>query len=161
MNDDLAIKLLEDYEQGKLSRREVAHRLVGLGVAMAAGGAAAAQEGAASSSTFAAQGLDHIALDVTNVARSRVFYVKHLGLQVQRDGGERSCFLGPPDGQFILALFRSDTAKMNHYCYGIPNYNPEDVVVKLQDAGITPRREGGRVYFPDPDGLTVQLASAE
>jgi hypothetical protein len=28
----------------------------------------------------------------------------------------------------------------------------------LADAGLRPRRTGNRVYFPDPDGLTVQVA---
>lgn len=160
MASHLASKLLDDYDHGELSRRELAARLVGLGAAMAgASGVAAAQLESNAGSTFNAMGLDHIALDVTDVPRSRAFYEKHLGLRVLRDGGDQRCFLGPPEGEFILALFRSDKAGMNHYCYAINNYAADNVVAKLRDAGIEPRREGNRVYFPDPDGLTVQLAA--
>lgn len=158
MNDHLAARLMDEYDRGKLSRRDVVAGLVGLGAAMAGAGTAGAQGVTTPNATFNAVGLDHIALNVTDVAKSRAFYEQHLGMAVKTDGGDQRCFLGPPDGDFILALFRSDNAGMNHYCYAIPDYNPDDVVVKLQDAGIEPRREGGRVYFPDPDGLTVQLA---
>ncbi|MEQ8849961.1 VOC family protein [Botrimarina sp.] len=160
MRTDLAAKLIDDYQRGRMSRRELAHRLLGLGAAMAAASAARGAEPAgdpAGDALLHARGIDHVALDVTDIARSREFYKKHLGLRVLRDGGERQCFMGPPGGEFILALFRSDTPGMNHYCYGIADYDPDRVAQALREAGVEPRREGGRVYFPDPDGLTVQV----
>jgi len=66
-------------------------------------------------------------------------------------------FMGA-DRDFFLTLFRAENPGLHHYCYAIRNYNPEDAVQKLRDAGLRPRREGGRVYFPDPDDLTVQVA---
>jgi len=42
----------------------------------------------------------------------------------------------------------------------IANYDPVDAVARLKAAGLTPRREGGRVYFDDPDGIECQVASA-
>jgi len=46
---------------------------------------------------------------------------------------------------------------MNHYCYAIERYDPAEAVDRLTAAGLRPRRTGNRVYFPDPDGLTVQV----
>ncbi len=50
---------------------------------------------------------------------------------------------------------------MDHYCYAIKNYDVDVAEEKLKAEGLSPRvhREGGRIYFEDPDGLTVQLAS--
>lgn len=158
MNPQLPEQLFSKYEQGALSRRDLIAKLVGLGVAMAAVEGPAAEPADDSSPVFKGKGLDHIALNVTNVARSRDFYAKHLGLTVQRDGGEQRCFMGPPGGDFILALFRSNSPGMNHYCFGTPGYQPDEAMEKLSKAGARPRREGDRIYFPDPDGITVQLA---
>jgi len=55
-------------------------------------------------------------------------------------------------------LFHSQKAGLDHYCYTIDDYEPGPVVKRLDAAGLKPERHGDRVYFPDPDGLTVQLA---
>lgn len=165
MNSELGTKLLADYEMGTISRRQLISRLMGLGAALATleTGSCAQEtstepETAVQRPTFQARGLDHIALDVTDVPRSRDFYMKHLGLRVIR-GDERAMFLGA-DRDFFLTLFRAETPALNHYCYGIEHYDPDAAVAALRAAGIEPRQTGGRVYFPDPDGLTVQIASA-
>ena len=75
-------------------------------------------------STFRATGLDHVALDVKDVPRSRDWYVKHLGLEVIRDGGEDNCFLGSGGG-FFLTLFRGDEPGLNHYCYTIRDFDAD------------------------------------
>lgn len=160
MATDLPDKLVEDFERGALTRRQLASRLLGLGAAMAVGNTAvqARESEASAESTFTATGLDHVALDVADLGRSRDFYIKHLGLEVVRES-RTSCFLGR-DGRFFLALFRSDQAGMNHYCYVIPNYDPDEAVRALQAEGLEPRRRSNRVYFDDPDGLEVQVTGA-
>jgi catechol 2,3-dioxygenase-like lactoylglutathione lyase family enzyme len=164
MSNNFVDKIVEEFEQGRLSRRQLAARLMGLGAAMAVlPGRTYAQEGAqparedapAETPTFRATGLDHIALDVVDVPRSRDFYAKHLGMRVVR-GNDDALFMGA-DRDFFLTLFRADRPQLNHYCYTIRDFDPDDAVEKLGTAGLRPRREGNRVYFPDPDGLTVQV----
>jgi catechol 2,3-dioxygenase-like lactoylglutathione lyase family enzyme len=163
MQSDLAEKLVIDFERGRLTRRQLAGRLLGLGAAMATlRDSAWAQEtatGTEAEPTFQATGLDHIALDVTDLKRSNEFYEKHLGLRVIR-GDENASFLGD-DGDFFLTLFQAEQPKLNHYCYRIDNYNADDAMERLAAAKLRPRREGNRVYFPDPDGLTVQVAGRQ
>ena len=114
MSNDLAVKLVRDFEQGRLSRRQLAARLMGLGAALATfRGTSWAQETAEKPAdiakpTFQATGLDHIALDVTDLARSNEFYGKHLGLRVIR-GDENASFLGA-DRDFFLTLFQEREA---------------------------------------------------
>jgi catechol 2,3-dioxygenase-like lactoylglutathione lyase family enzyme len=158
MKPDIAETLVEDFERGLLSRRQLASRLMGLGAALAVmPGAAEARQ--AEGGTFQATGLDHVALNVQNVHRSRDFYIKHLGLKVVRDGGEDNCFLGNDNG-FFLTLFRGERPGLNHYCYAIRGYDAGQAEAKLKAAGLKPRREGDRVYFPDPDGIEVQVAGS-
>ena len=147
--------LVESFENGRLTRRQ----LIGqLGALMAA--AAGVREASAATETpkptFQTLGLNHLAIRVTDVARSRDWYVKHLGLTVVRDG-RANCFMRCGDD--FLALFRSGEASMDHYCYTIEDYEPDRVVKRLTAAGLKPERHENRVYFPDPDGLTVQLSA--
>jgi catechol 2,3-dioxygenase-like lactoylglutathione lyase family enzyme len=145
-------RVLEDYETGRITRRQVVARLAFLGAALGGGAPATAWE----KPTFDAVGLNHIALRVTDVERSRDFYQKHLGLSVASESLPGNCFLqcGP---QFV-ALFRAARAEMDHYCYSVPGYDQQDSARKLRAQGIEPRLAGTRIYFSDPDGLEVQLA---
>ena len=146
---------LDELEQRRISRRQAVARIGALVVALGSGASIGRAEGEASG-TFAATGLDHIALRVTDLARSRDFYTKHLGLKVQTQS-EWNCFLSCGPDNFV-ALFASKNASMDHYCYAIENYDPAQVVKKLEGAGLNPRRQENRVYFDDPDGLTVQIS---
>jgi catechol 2,3-dioxygenase-like lactoylglutathione lyase family enzyme len=146
---------VEAYERGAINRRQL---IAGLGavVAMAMHGSRTASADG-STSTFRSVGLNHIALRVPDVAKARDFYVEHLGCRVLRDG-ERNCFLGCGANNFI-ALFRSDTAKVDHYCFTVEGFDPSTAVETLRSAGIEPERHDDRVYFDDLNGITVQLAS--
>lgn len=156
MENEIA-KAMDRYESGRMTRRELVRHLTALAVVFGASGGVSS---GAPTSTFRGIGLNHIALRVTDVPRSRDFYVKHLGLRVTSDGGERNCFLDCGD-QFV-ALFRSEDPGMDHYCYSIEDFDLRVAENRLKANGLKPRvvREGGRIYFDDPDGLEVQLAAA-
>ncbi len=159
MKTEIAETLIKDFERGLLSRRQLASQLIGLGAALAATARAAeASQGDPGAATFQATGLNHVALDVASVPKLRDWYIKHLGLKVVRESGEDNCFLGTGGGnEFFLTLFRGDKPGLNHYCYTIREYNPDKAEEKLKAAGLKPRREGNRLYFPDIDGITVQI----
>ena len=109
MKPDIAERLIEDFERGLLSRRQLATHLIGLGAALAATARAAeASQGDTAAPTFQATGLNHVALNVASVPKSRDWYIKHLGLKVLRESGEENCFLGGGDNDFFLTLFRGE-----------------------------------------------------
>ena len=93
-----------------------------------------------------------MALNVTDVRRSRDFYQKHLGLPVVRLLGLRKNF---------LALFQNANPGMNHYCIAIEDYEVGTVTAELERQGLDPARCSNRVYFQDPDGIEVQLSSTD
>jgi len=144
---------VEQFISGRITRRELVSKLTTIAIVSRA---RAAQE-PRRETAFEALSLDHIALTVTDLERSREFYVGTLGMTVDRSSST-SCFLDFGDN--FLALFRGSRPAMHHYCYSIRDYNVDTAARKLRSMGIEPRTEGSRIYFPDPDGLTVQLASS-
>ncbi len=145
--------LVEQFECGRLTRRQLIGRLTGFAAAMSA---APAAFGAREGSTFKATDVNHVALSVTDVARSRVFYEEHLGLETTR-AGSTSSFLSC--GTDFLALFKGKVAGLHHYCYSIGDYAPDTAVKRLVAVGLKPDRRGNRVYFKDPDGIEVQVSA--
>lgn len=165
--DPATESIIDRFERGTLSRRQLVAQLTALGAAAAGlprlalgqpAAAAAATPPAAShpASTFSATGIDHLALSVTDVKRSTAFYQKHLGLRLARDGGAGSAFLST-GGRDFLALFRGEQPGLHHFSFSIPNYDVDDASKRIEAAGLKLRRSDNRVYFPDPDGLTVQV----
>ena len=156
--------VVEAFERGRLSRRDLVTRLMALG-AVASGVSAPAlggllkqdadAAGGAVEPTFAARAVDHLALNVTNIPRSRDWYVRHLGLRVTRES-RTSCFLNAGDD--FIALFLSDTPGMHHYSFAIAQYNQQAAAERLRAAGLEPKLRGGRIYFDDPDGIEVQVS---
>ncbi len=157
MRPESAEQIIEQFEGGQLSRRQLVTRLMGLGAAMATV-SVAARAGQAAKTTLQATGLNHIALNVRDLKRSADFYQTHLGLKVVHKQGDFLWVLGRSDDKRFLALFRSDNPGLSHYAYTIENFDPDEVVRKLDVAGIKHRRERHGIYFSDPDGLTVQVS---
>ena len=153
MQNDIE-RMVDDFERGRITRRELIVHLGAVAAAMAVGGRASAE----GHSTFRANGLNHIALNTPDIAVSRDFYVKHLGLKVVREGGN-NCFMTCDDN--FVALFRSSTPGLNHFCFSVDDYDVGDAETKLNAEGLKPRVSGRRIYFNDPHGIEVQLAGTE
>lgn len=152
--------MVEDYDRGRLSRRQLVAHLAAVAATAAGLGSvpprALASEGG-EVPTFRATAVDHVALRVTDVPRSRDFYVRHLGLRPTGRCSESSCFLDCGDD--FLALFRGETPGLDHYAFTVEGYGASRAVESLRTAGLEPDRRGNRVYFPDPDGIEVQVTA--
>ncbi|SRR5581483_4125556 len=149
---DIISKMLRQYEAGSVSRRDFVEGLAALAFTTSAASGA--------ESTFKGVGLNHIAIRVTDIPRSRDFYRKHLGLPVLHEA-EDNCFLGL--GKNFLTLFKNQTPGLDHYCIAIDDFNADSVMQTLNRERLKPHRPAGsdRVYFPDPDGIEVQLSSMD
>ena len=100
--------------------------------------------------------VNHVAMRVSDVARSREFYVEMFGASVVAEMNG-ACFMELPNQDFI-ALFPTDTPHMEHFCLTLPDYDPDAVAAELDDRGVPYRRREDRVFIEDPDGLLVQLS---
>ncbi len=152
-------KMIEEFEGGRMTRRQLVTHLAALVTTLA--GTRSASAAAEAEPTFQGMGLNHIALRVADVGRSRDFYKKHLGLRVASEQPGQNCFL--TCGNQFVTLFRGTQAGLDHYCCAINDYNQKAATEKLRAAGIEPEvpRGTNRIYFPDPDGLKVQLAAID
>jgi metallothiol transferase len=146
----LIAALLDRYESGQVSRRRLIQALAAL--------AATAPPATAAESPFKGVGLNHIAVRVTDIPRTKAFYQELLGLPLLSES-DSSLFL-KTGGEF-LSFFKNTTPGLDHYCVAIEDFKPDAVMGKLAGRGLKPRRPNGtdRIYFRDPDGLEVQFSA--
>ena len=118
------------------------------------------------------QGLDHVAITVSDLTRSHDFYSRVLGLQSRREELREPVFM-VAEGTG-LALFSSDShpgdggegsaaIRVMHVAFRVDREQFDRARSELPDAGIEPRfSDHGNVhslYFSDPDGHQVELAT--
>ena len=152
--------LVTRYETGTMSRRELIAALAGL-VGVASG--AAAQTTAP---TFKAEGVNHVSYQVSNVARTRDFYVSVLGMRLDSETPtQANLFAG--DVQLIIRSAPTGVTRprVDHIAYTIPNWDTDRVKADLIRRGLTPRldlgtlpRGTGSFHVRDPEGYDVQVA---
>lgn len=106
-------------------------------------------------SVFQGNGINHVALNVTDIPRSRAYYQRLFGLPVLQESAS-NCFLGV--GGNFLALFQGGEPGMNHFCISVEGFDAARTKATGERAGLKVRREQDRLYFPDPNGLTVQVS---
>lgn len=130
---------------------------IALGLCRRGHGRQGAGNAAKQDSLFRAVDLNHVALRVAEIGRSRDFYQKLLGLEVASESAG-SCFLSL--GGDFLALFRGQPAgRLDHFCVSVDGYTADGAAAVLTKEGHQVRRTADRIYFPDPDNLTVQLSA--
>jgi catechol 2,3-dioxygenase-like lactoylglutathione lyase family enzyme len=145
-------RLLDRYDAGQISRRELLGGLVAM--------AAVAPTASAAEPVIGKVGqLNHVTMFVKDVQKSVEFYQRLFGLEVltMQDPGV-NLRVG---GSFLGIYPAQNQPNMNHVCLGLENFNADAVLKKLGDAGVSGRiRQRGdtkELYFTDPDNLSIQL----
>jgi catechol 2,3-dioxygenase-like lactoylglutathione lyase family enzyme len=142
-------KMLEGYEKGKMSRRDLVQ-----GLALLAAGA-----GTASAAGFQGNSINHISLYVSNLQRSTDFYQRALGCSVNKRDGNNQLVFGK---NFLVLRPGNPPGKVDHFAIGVDNFNQDAVTADLKTRGVTPINEqGGNFGFHilDPDGFPVQISA--
>ena len=149
-------KLLQDFEQGKMSRRQLIQSLAMAASVAGATMAASAAEGKG----FKAVTVNHISYQVADYTKTRDFYVDLLGMKVSQDTG-RQCnlafgnsFLLPRNGRSGVA-----TPRVDHIAYTIENWDKNTVEAELKRRGLSPRPDTeDSFHVQDPDGFNLQIS---
>ncbi len=151
--EQLIAKLLDDFEKGKMNRRQ---HIRSLAVAAAAAPAAAGAEGKG----FQAVTVNHISYQVADYAKTRDFYVDLLGMKVSQDNG-RQCYLSFGN-TFLLprnARNGAATPHVDHIAYTIDNWDKNAVEAELKRRGHKPRPDTeDSFHIKDPDGFDLQIS---
>ena len=145
-------ELVTRFDQGTLSRRDL---LQGLTVLAAAGGAASA---AAQTTPFRATRIDHISVQVTDMARSVAFYEKVFGLKILSEDEENQIVrMGVT--RIIVSLHRKPPVGIvDHFAIAIDDFDREAVTAELAKHGLTAEQNLDYGFFVrDPEGVPVQI----
>ena len=165
--EEVIINLLNQFERGAITRRQLVQGLT-FGVAtlaMGKGARAAAPAATPAGPGFKAIGVNHISLEVQDYRRARDFYSNLLGMAVSADDGKQ-CYLSFGDTVLIARNHYQASEKnakplVDHIAYSIDNWNHERVEQELKQRGLNPQPDFDSFHFVDPDGYDVQIAGKD
>ncbi len=165
--ENIISKLLQDYEEGKVNRRELVKNLAV--AASIAAGVGTASASASAGKGFRAVAVNHISYQVKDYARTRDFYADLLGMKVSHDEGKGQCYMSFGDSFLIPrnARGRHDgsaavSPRVDHIAYTIEDWNQQAVKAELERRGLEPREDTVNSYHvKDPDGFDLQISGKE
>ena len=179
--------LLQDFESGKITRRQLIRSLTVAAAAAALPGAAFAQGASTLPSPDSPTGwktvwLDHISYAVTDYRKSAAFYRDLLGWEPITDDGKQQCSMKIGNiGGIIVRNNRQMggggaapagregqppiTGVINHISWGIEPWDTDKVKAELERRGLNPRPDNidnkgfKSFHVKDPDGWDLQISN--
>ena len=156
--EQIIARLLQDFEQGKMNRRQLIRSLALASTAAAAVTPALADgEGKG----FKAVTVNHISYQVADYAKTRDFYANLLGMKVSHDDDKRQCYLSFGDTFLLPRNGRAGTTlpHVDHIAYTIEDWDKNAVEAELKRRGFTPRPDTeDSFHIKDPDGFDLQIS---
>ena len=152
-------KLLQDYERGKMTRRQLIQTLALTATA------ASAMETAVAAAPANATSINHVSMQVADYTKSRDFYAGLFGMKVTDDNGKTECTLRFGDNSIIARNAASRPGAkigVDHIAYTLANWDTDKSVkpaveAELKRRGLMVRVTGNSFHVPDPDGFEVQM----
>jgi len=183
--ENLIAKLLEDFERGKMNRRQLIRSLACVGAASATAGSAAALEiaarsgkqrsaerdgravpnSAAEAKKMRAVAVNHISYQVNDYGKTRDFYADLLGMRTAGDNGSQ-CFLILGDSDTFLiprnAPSGAVTPRIDHIAYTLEEWDKNAVKAELERRGLNPKEDTeNSFHVKDPNGFDLQISGKE
>jgi catechol 2,3-dioxygenase-like lactoylglutathione lyase family enzyme len=170
--------MLQDFEQGKMNRRQL---IQSLAMAASVAGAAESAVAAEGKAGFKTVGLNHISYVVSDYTKTRDFYAGLMGMNVSHDDGKQ-CYLSfgnswllprnarvpggegkqGKDGKARPPMAPQTPPLVNHIAYTIDNWNQDKVKEVLLSWGLEPRVDTeNSFHVKDPDGFDLQISGKE
>jgi catechol 2,3-dioxygenase-like lactoylglutathione lyase family enzyme len=148
-------RMLGDLERGRLSRRQFA---VSLAAVAASASLAPVALAAPAPPGFRAVSVNHVTVRVPDLQRTSQFYQEFLGMPLKQQSptvhilGVGDSFFGIEQGD------NKATATVDHYDFGIANFNADDIRARLTKLGLKFDSTSNESFkFFDPDGFHVQV----
>jgi len=163
--ESIIAKLLQDFEQGKMTRRQLIQSLSIAATAASAATAGPALAAAPPEGYVAkATAINHVSYQVSDYKKARDFYAGLFGMQVSRDDGMQ-CRLSFGDN-ILIVRNRTPSGKVDHIAYTIANWDTDKSVkpaveAELKRRGLQIRTTEGSFHVQDPDGFEVQMGGKE
>ena len=147
--EHLISDLLERFERGGLTRRELIQALAMVAVA---GGTAAA-------AGLRAGSINHVSVLVSDLPKSIDFYRRVFGLVViNEDKANQIVRLGIGSKTLVSLRHEPPPGLVDHFAIGVERFDKDAVTRDLKELGLIPREnlEFG-FHVKDPDGANVQI----
>jgi catechol 2,3-dioxygenase-like lactoylglutathione lyase family enzyme len=182
--ETIIARLLKDFEDGKMNRRQLIKSLAVAAVAATGSATVGAQTPAPaapapSAAPWKTVWLDHISFQVADYKRSVAFYKDVMGWEVQNDNGTSQATLAigniggiiirnrrqpPPDAAPATPQRPPITGVIDHISFGVEPWNTEAVEAELKKKGLAPRPDMVGETFKswhvkDPDGWDLQISN--
>lgn len=165
--ENLIAKLLDDFERGKMSRRQlikslaIAGAVASTGAAIATGSTAFGEE----RKGFKAVAVNHISYQVSDYAKTRDFYADLLGMKVAGDNGKQCELILGDTNTFVIprnAPAGGETPRVDHIAYTIENWDKDAVKAELERRGLNPQPDTeNSFHVKDPNGFDLQISGKE
>jgi catechol 2,3-dioxygenase-like lactoylglutathione lyase family enzyme len=158
--ESLIARLLQDFEHGKLTRRQLIQSLALAAAATSTAGIASAADGKG----FKTIGLSHISYQVADFKKTRDFYTDLMGMTVAEERDDQ-CRLSFGNGTLIARRGPQGTTppRVDHLSFTIADWNTDRVKAELERRGLKPRLDTGALpktgsfHVADPDGYDLQI----
>ena len=148
--------LVQRYERGLLTRRELIQ-----GLAMVAGAGAALPASAAA--PLQATTIDHISLQVKDLDKAVNFYKSVFGLPVLNEDPKTKTVRLKVGGSRIAIRQIQPYGVVDHVGLGVAHFDKPTVIEALKQQGVPPLETGEPLQFHvvDPDGYPIQIISTD
>jgi catechol 2,3-dioxygenase-like lactoylglutathione lyase family enzyme len=162
--EHLIAELLQNFEQGKMTRRQLIQSLAL--AATAASAASAAPAAAADSQVAKVVYLNHVGYQVADYARSRDWYADLFGMKVVLDDGKKANL---SFGESLVIFHNRPsipTPVVDHICFTLADWDKDKTVrdhvgAELKRRGMEVRTTANSFHIKDPDGFIVQMGGKD
>jgi catechol 2,3-dioxygenase-like lactoylglutathione lyase family enzyme len=169
--ENLIVKLLQDFEHGKMTRRQL---IQSLALAATAASAASSVPALAAPTAAAAPGgtivktayLNHVGFQVADYKKSRDWYADLFGMRVALDDGKKANLAV---GESLVIFHNRQSAStpiVDHICFTIADWDKDKSVrgaveAELKRRGIETQSTANSIDIKDPDGFRLQLGGKD
>jgi catechol 2,3-dioxygenase-like lactoylglutathione lyase family enzyme len=150
--------MVQRFEGGRLSRRELIQGLSLLAAATQVKAVSAAVPDTTQPTGIVAAGIDHVSILVSDLERSAIFYKNLFGLTVLSEDKEHGILRMGSKHVIISIRKEKPYGTVDHFGVRVENFNKDAVAHTLQQHGLKPDENWQYgFYLKDPDGVNVQL----
>jgi len=162
--EHIIAKLLQNFEDGKMTRRQLIQSLALAATAASATGAvpAAAADKYVVKTTY----LNHVGYQVADYRKSRDWYADLFGMKVVLDDGKKANLAV---GESLLIFHNRQspsTPIIDHICFTVADWDKDKSVrgaveAELKRRGLEVQSSANSLDIKDPDGYRIQLGGKD
>ena len=162
--EHIIAKLLQNFEEGKMTRRQLIQSLALAATAASATGAvpAAAADKYVVKTTY----LNHVGYQVADYRKSRDWYADLFGMKVALDDGKKANLAV---GESLLIFHNRQspsTPIIDHICFTVADWDKDKSVrgaveAELKRRGLEVQSSANSLDIKDPDGYRIQLGGKD